>query len=1067
MLYGRDDQRDQIARMITDARDHRRSGVLLLRGEAGIGKSALLDEAAAAPGLRVLRSVGVEAESDLAFAGLNQLLWPVRERSAALPGPQAEALRTALGVVPSGQSNGGPSRRPDGGPSGQANSGPFGQAGGDSAGRAGGGPSGRVEGGPSGHASGGTPEHAGRGTPGQAGDGTSGQTGDGSSGRSDGGSSGHVSGGTPGQTGGGAPGQADSGTSWRADGGTSGRADGGSSGHAGGGTPGHAARRPFGQADGGSSEHVSGGTPGQTGGGTPGQADSGSSWRADSGSAGRAGDRFTTGLAVLTLLADLADDGPVLCVVDDAQWLDTATSEALLFAARRLAAEGVVMLFATREDEFTGTGLPEMLLERLGRADAERLLAGAGVPAARRGRVIKEAAGNPLALIEFGASWQRLPSGAQPIPLADRVIASFRSRIGALPERTRLMLLLAAAEGRGHLPTLLGAAGSFGADLADLEPAERERLVQVNGTVLTFRHPLIRAAAYHGAVAARRIAAHAALAVAADDADCRARHLAAAATSPDESVAAELDQAAERARRRSGYATAASLVRQAADLTPDPSARARRLADAASAHIEAGNAAEAVELARWAGTLTADPAQHARLATLRAAVEFERGDAQTAARMVIEHVPSAARDDLPRMLRTAAVYGWSSGERTAVRHAAELLADAGHDDQAVRGLAALIEDDPARGLPLLSSVIDDVCDTTSPGDRATAVTAGLILGDDGRTLELAETEAARCRRNGLVGQLPSVLQSLAQVQIAVGRHQDAEATVGEAIALARDTGFERRVGRLEATLARVAAIEGDEERLGSLIELAPPPGGGNADTALSLLDLGLGRYDAALRRLDAIVQGPRGHSSGTVYATGDLVETAVRAGEPERALPALERFLAWAEAGGQPWARAVALRCRALVDDAEKPYVQALELHEQATRPFERARTELLYGEWLRRARRRSDARVPLKSAIAVFDRLRAAPWAERARAELRATGEPGTAQGQTLAPALIDRLTPQELQVVRLAADGISSREIAAQLFLSPRTVEYHLYKAYPKLGVSSRRELPRLRPDLEPATS
>ncbi|MFI0410650.1 AAA family ATPase [Actinomadura sp. 3N508] len=889
MLYGRKDEQARLTSLLSEARDHRRSGALVLRGEAGIGKSALLGEIAAPlePGGRVLRVTGIEAESGIAFAGLTQLLWPVRDRLDGLPPPQAAALRAALEPLDEGS---------------------------------------------------------------------------------------------------------------RA---TSNR------------------------------------------------------------------DPFTTGLAVLTLLADLSDDGdPLVCVVDDAQWLDRATAEVLLFAARRLAAEGVVMLFAARDDTFTGTGLPELRLERLHRHDAERLVASRDLAPAVRARIVREAAGNPLALQELGASGVFRPEGPDPLPVADRVLGSFRDQIGRLPEGTRLMLLIAAAEGRGHMPSQLRAAGSLGVSLADLEAAERARLVEVTGRTIAFRHPLIRAASYHGAAAARRIAVHQALADSADDPDCRARHRAAAALGPDEDVAAELRDAAERARCRMGYATAAALYRQAADLTPGPEVRATRLGAAASLTLQAGRLDEADDLAVQAEKLTQDPAERARLARVHAMVEYERGEPRAAARMLVDHAADAAPDEHAAMLRTGAVYGWMSGELPAVLRAAELLPG----DRALQGLAALAGGDHAAGVPLLAEL---VAETRGPagggmlptpressenarGDRVLGAQLALDIGADEAALELAAAEVAHCRRHGLIGALPNVLQSLAQAQIAAGLHADAEATVAEAIALARDTGRPHREDCLSAVLSRIAAIEGDEPRLRSLVAKAPAPHGSLADNALALLDLGLGRYDDALRRLDEIANGPRRYSTGSLLSAADQVEAAVRSGQPDLARPAFARFRAWAEAGGQPWALAVALHCEALLDDSEEPYERAVRLHEQSTRPFERARTELLYGEWLRRARRRSDARVPLRSAMEIFERLRATPWLERARAELRATGESGTSA--PTAPDVLDRLTPQELQVVRLAASGTSSREIAAQLFLSPRTVEYHLYKAYPKLGISSRKELSRL---------
>ncbi|MFB4300614.1 AAA family ATPase [Actinomadura sp. NTSP31] len=877
MLYGRNDEQARISALLARARDEGRSGALLLRGEAGIGKSALLDHAADLladdEGARVLRVTGIDAESGIAFAGINQLLWPVRDRLDGLPGPQAAALRAAL-----------------------SGSGP-------------------------------------------------------------------------------------------------------------------------------------------------------------SGDAPPARDRFTTGLAVLTLLADLAEDGPVLCLLDDAQWLDGATAETLLFAARRLAAEGVVMLFAARDAAFSGAGLPELPLERLGRDDAERFLAGHGLSPAIRDRVLRESGGNPLALREFGLTGGRLPDGSRPLPVTDRVVARFQSQIDELPDKTRLMLLIAAAEGRGYMPSLLGAAHELGVGLEDLEQAERAGMVEVSGRSIAFRHPLIRAAVYQGAVAACRLAVHRALASSSEDADCRARHRASAALGPDEDVAVDLQNAAERAQKRTGYATAARLYEQAAYLSPDQDTQAARFRAAANMALQGGRPDEAEDFATKAGALTDDPAELARLGRVRAVVEYERGNRPTAARMMVEHAAYATPDDRAAMLRAGAAYAWTSGETPALLRAAESLPD----DALVSGLALLAGDDLERGVPLLTGLVAQARTITpGPGVAAgldEAARLALILGEDEAALELAAVETARCRLNGLIGALPGVLRTQAQAQVATGRHTDVEATLIEAISLACDTGLPNDGWRLSAVFARVAAVEGDESRLREM----PEETGG----ALGLLELGLGRYDDALRHLEAI---PHQYSADTMLATADLIEAAMRAGQPERARAPLARFRAWADAVQQPWALAIALRSEALLADSEEPYEQAVRLHEKATRPFEKARTELLYGEWLRRARRRSDARTPLRSAMEIFERLHAKPWLERARAELRATGESGSTSIPT-APVLLDRLTPQELQVVRLAAEGISSREIAAQLFLSRRTVEYHLYKAYPKLGISSRKELSRLA--LEPSST
>jgi len=792
----------------------------------------------------------------------------------------------------------------------------------------------------------------------------------------------------------------------------------------------------------------------------------------------RGPDRFLTGLAVLTVLADLAEDGPLLCLVDDAQWLDRATAEALLFAARRLAAEGVAMVLAGREDDgFTAPGIPELTLPRLDFEDSSRLLADRGRAPALHSQIITESAGNPLALIEFDAARSDQPHQHAPLPVADRVSSAFRARIGGLPERTRLMMLIAAAEGRGDLPLLLRASELLGVDLGDLAEAERTGLMYVMDGTVTFRHPLIASATYQGAVLARRIAVHRALAEAATDPDCRARHLLAVATGPDQEAALELAAAAGRARGRTAYAAASGLFGQAARLTTDPRQRASWLAEAAALALAAGHAAqadrlaeEAVELAgRTADGLADDPATGARVASVRAAVAFELGDRNEAAHGLLARLgnaaPNAAPPEASGLLRTAAAYGWLAGDADAVRTAAARLATAvGAADPLVEGLERLCEDDAEHGLPLLTRFLEGRPDTTGPRDadeeqavRMLALTCGLLLGDDEAAHALASAEVRRCRSQALIGQLPYALDVLAQTQLLAGHHRDAEAAVTEAEEIARDTGMRRRLVRLGAVRARMAAIEGDGRRVRELADATPPALRTGVDCALVLLDLGLGDFGSALSRLDPPPPGPDRYTWLSLSTAADQIEAAVRLGQPERAEEALRHCESWARATTAPWAQAVALRCRALIDDRPEPYAQALHLHEKGGRPFERARTELLYGEWLRRARRPNEARDVLRSALATFERLRAEPWMRRAAAELRAAGERRVA-ARVPAENPIDRLTPQELQVVRLARGGSSSREIAAQLFLSRRTVEHHLYKAYPKLGVGSRRELARL---------
>ncbi|MEU3971520.1 AAA family ATPase [Streptomyces bacillaris] len=782
----------------------------------------------------------------------------------------------------------------------------------------------------------------------------------------------------------------------------------------------------------------------------------------------RGPDRFLTGLAVLTVLADLAEDGPLLCLVDDAQWLDQATAEALLFAARRLAAEGVAMVLAGRDDGFSAPGIPELRLNRLGFEDSSRLLADRGRAPALRSQIITESAGNPLALIEFDSARRDQPHQHAPLPVADRVFSAFRSQIGRLPERTRLMMLIAAAEARGDLPLLLRASELLGVDLGDLEEAERSGLMYVMDGTVTFRHPLIASATYQGSVLARRIAVHRALAEAAVDPDCRARHLLAITTAPDQDVALELAEAAARARGRTAYAAASGLFRHAARISTEQETRAAWLTEAATLALAGGHAAQADRLAEEADPLQDDPAVGATIASVRAAVVFELGDQSEAAHGLLARVGDAATPETSGMLRTAAAYGWLAGDEDTVRAAGARLAAGGCTDPLVEGLERLCEDDAEHGLPLLAGFLErrldapDTRDVDEQAVRMLALTCGTILGDDEAALDLASTEVRWCRSQGIIGELPYALDVLAQNQVLAGRHRDAEASVTEAEEIARDTGMRQRLARLAAVRARIAAIEGDAQRVRELAEATPEALCTGVDCAGVLLDLGLGDFDSALNRLTPPPPGPDRYIWLSLSTAADQVEAAVRLGQPERAEEALRHFENWAAAGARPrtsatitpWAQAVVLRCKALLTDQPEHYAQALHLHEKGGRPFERARTELLYGEWLRRARRRNEAREMLRSALTTFERLQAEPWMRRARAELQASGD-HLVTARMLADNLIDRLTPQELQVVRLAKDGSSSREIAAQLFLSPRTVEHHLYKAYPKLGVGSRQEL------------
>lgn len=837
-------------------------------------------------------------------------------------------------------------------------------------------------------------------------------------------------------------------------------------------------------------------------------------------------DRFLVGLATLTLLAELAEERPVVCLVDDAQWLDRASADAVVFAARRLDADRITMVLAARDDgeDPVAAGLPQLSLSGLDDEHSRSLLAtvAADLVPEVRDRLVAEARGNPLALLEFAGalSPQQRAGRLDPLPLAATAVAgrleqSLRSAIGALPEATRRLLAYAAAEGTGDLGLVLRAAA--GADPRDLAPAERARLVRVGDRRLEFRHPLVKAAAYREAPLAQRIEAHRALAAVLDGetaADRRAWHRSAAALGPDEGVGEDLELAGHRARWRGSHASAVTAYERAAQLTVDRGLRAGRLVHAAEAAAAVGQLHRARGLLERAGRLTEDPIRLARLATVRAVVDAELGGPVPPARILLDAVgdiTATAPDRAAVMLAQAANSAWFAGDHDALRGSAERLTalgpglDAALDPvvRTVSGMERLVAGDAAAGLELLRAAIprpgsrpaegSAELAVSSPGDGSAGGSAGSAIlrpgdgsaADTGRTEpvegvsitetfmafaalmsgdaeaagELAADWVADCRRRGRVGTLPHALQLLTQAQLLRGRLLAAAATGAEAWRIAEDTGQSGRLRYLGGILAWLAAVRGEDAECVTLAQRAVGQvrernGSGWGECALGLLDLVRGRPAALVERMDRILAGPLRHTVIVTIAIPDLVEAAVRLGEPQRADVAFARFTAWADASGQPWALATAERCRALLDPgttAEERFRSALAQHVRGGRSFEQARTRLLYGEWLRRRRRRADAREQLSAAARDFSDSGAVPWAERARSELAATGG-------TLAPhqdSPLGTLTRRELDVVRLAATGVTNRQIAAQLFLSPRTVGYHLYKAYPKLGVTTRAQL------------
>ncbi|MGH3231798.1 MAG: helix-turn-helix transcriptional regulator [Streptosporangiaceae bacterium] len=790
-------------------------------------------------------------------------------------------------------------------------------------------------------------------------------------------------------------------------------------------------------------------------------------------------DRFLVGLGVLSLIAELAEDRPVLLVVDDAQWLDRASADALVFVARRLHAERAAVIVAARDEPVSVSlpGLPELRVGGLDRPAAELLLAGSGLVRAVRDQLIAEAGGNPLALIELsrGLSAGQRAGSVTPLTLnavspVSRVQQAFGARVAALPQPCRRAVLVAALAGLAELAEVSRAIAAAGGSLTDLAAAERAGLLRVTPAGVVFSHPLVRSAALAGSDVAERTAGHQALAGVLDG-DRRAWHLAALATGPDDEVAAALDAAAQRAAQRGSSAAVSAAYERAAGLSADPEARGRRLALAAEAAAFAGQLPRAAELAEQAGRLVTDPGQAAALAGVRAFLTAEAGRIADAAGFLLEEAALVGQAD-PDSAHVMVLEGFQmlwvnagpAPPRELEYRAAAILPPAAANLAAFFQAVRQLQDSEPHG-PISLPVRTDL--DSLPVTGFFRVFFDLVQGDVQAARRRAAGMAAEFRDTGSIGLLAYALTYLTGAQTLCGEFVDATVSAEEGLRIAADTGQIALTGELISAAAGLAAITGDERacraRVGQARELsgvmrALPLAA--ADIALALLDLGSARYQSALDRMQEVTAGSARHAPHLLYAYPDHVEAAVRAGRPDLAARPLAIFTAWADAIGQPWASAVAARCAALTAsdaDAEPLYRQAIAAHEGDGRPFEQARTHLLYGEWLRRNQRRADARDHLLDAAGTFARMGARPWQDRAESELRAAG---AAAVPVRADDPLARLTPQELQVVRLAAVGASNKQIGAQLFLSPRTVGYHLYKVFPKLGVTTREELARYAP-------
>jgi DNA-binding CsgD family transcriptional regulator len=801
-------------------------------------------------------------------------------------------------------------------------------------------------------------------------------------------------------------------------------------------------------------------------------------------------DPLLTGVAVLTLLSDLSELSPVLVVADDAHWLDRSSLDALAFAGSRLDAERVVLLVGARGQApppGLDRGFPELHLGPLSAADAGRLLDGQPRPPRGRARaqVLAQAAGNPMALIELAQVIADDPAvsrrwAAEPLPLTDRLTAVLTSRFATLPEQTQAALLLAAvADG----PDLSAAASrGAGPNARALAPAEQQGLIKIDRTGLRFSHPLVRSAIYHSAPFAQRAAAHRQLAEALhDQPDRRAWHLAAAALHPDEQVAALLEATAAQAQHRGGAAAAALAMERAAELSPDRAAHARRLVAAASAAVPTGQADWVQELATRALAVTADP-------ELRLAARHDAGWAlawsgrRTAALPALISVAEEAARDQPDLawdaLGSAATVAYQSGtpaSRQAVSRALDLLERQGPPppgrapgiDVHAHKLWIRASADPIGSrnelLPYLRKIAGSPLE--EPLLWRIASTAWLLDESD-LAVRLMQDTMQRLRAPGVRGTSGGGLTLLGWAYVDTGRWDEALEVAAEAASMAETNQMDIVAASADVITATVLAMRGDSgaarrHAARTLATVDPAECGlvaARARRALGVAALADGSYLQAFTQLRGLFSedGTPLHNYASYLGVADLAAAAVRADRRTEGRTVIEHALSRLDGRASARLEQLIARARGILADpanSEAHFGTALADPAGDQWPFERAQLRLDYAEWLRRRRRINDAKPVLTEALGTFRRLGAQSWAQRAQAELRASGVAVT--GAPGEPDALGELTPQQRQIVRLASDGLTDREIGDRLFLSPRTVSSHLYRSYPKLGVASRHQL------------
>jgi DNA-binding CsgD family transcriptional regulator len=805
---------------------------------------------------------------------------------------------------------------------------------------------------------------------------------------------------------------------------------------------------------------------------------------------GPAPDLFLVGLATLSLLSEAAQERPLVCAIDDAQWLDRASAQVLAFVARRLLAESVVLLAATRETAGKYGRLPEFVVEGLRDADARALLASA-IPGRLDERVadqlLVEARGNPLALLELprGLSRAQLAGGfglPGALSISGKIEERYVKRLEALPEDTQQLLLVAAAEPTGDAALLRRAAERLGIADAVLSPAESARLLEVEGRV-RFRHPLVRSAVYRAATPHQRRRVHRALAEATDaqlDPDRRAWHLAEATPGPDEAVAAELERAAVRAQARGGLAAAAAFLERATALTAEPTRHAERALAAAQTNYEAGALDDALTLLEIADAGARRELERARVDLLRGRIAFaaRRGhDAPPlllkAARELEAVDPTLARATYLEAL-SAAMFAGRLARGGGVTEISE-AALAGPpppqpprpSDLLLEGLAVRFTAGYAAGAPILQEALAAFGqETVLPPEEARwlwfASWIALYLWDDETWTVLSTRHLDLVREAGALTALPFVLTNRSSVYAFFGELEQAAAYEEELRAATEATG----IATVPYGALALAALRGHEAEFSQLahtsVEEAQARGEGLAVTITEFLSgtlyLGLGRHDAALV---AVGQPERYAEEGpAIWTLTEQIEAAVRSGQRQLARGALERIVETTRAAGTDWALGIEARARALLsdgDEADSLYRETIGRLGRTRLRVDLARAHLLYGEWLRRKRRRLDAREQLRTALEMFSAMGIEAFAGRAERELLATGE--RVRKRTVETR--DELTAQEAQVARLARDGLSNAEIGARLFISQHTAAYHLRKIFNKLGITSRSELRRVLPD------